>query len=98
MQSGWSAAGHSLLAHHRAPHALPILAVRICHPPVALEELVGDLEHRQHQAAVRAPGDVAASGLAPDELALLDLEALGRTLLVDQAALQPVGLLDLHVL
>src|SRR5262249_55789381 len=42
--------------------------------------------------------DVAAAGLAPDELALSDLEALDRALLVDQPAFEHVGLLDLDVL
>jgi len=41
---------------------------------------------------------VAAAGLAPDELAGTDTEALGRARLVDQRAFEDIGLLDLDVL
>ena len=51
-----------------------------------------------HGAALGAPGGVAAAGRAPDELAGADLEPGVRPLLVDEGAVEHVGLLDQHVL
>ena len=42
--------------------------------------------------------DMAAAGFAPDEFAGTDRQALRRALLVDQLALEHVGLLDPDVL
>src|SRR5712692_9407063 len=81
-----------------APEARPVRPAEIGDAAVALVELVGDLEHGEHQPALRRAGDVAAAGLAPDELARLDLEPRGRTFLVDELAFEHVGLLDLDVL
>src|ERR1700688_4273343 len=80
------------------PGLLPVLARGIDGAAVGLEELVGDLEDREHQPALRAPRDVAAALLAPDEFAGPGLDALRRALLVDQAAFKNVGLLDIDVL
>src|SRR3989442_15225140 len=60
-----------------APEAVPIRPAEIGDAAVALVELVGDLEHGEHQPALGRAGDVAAAGLAPDELARLDLEPRG---------------------
>src|SRR6202023_472877 len=62
------------------------------------QELVGDLEDREHQPALRTPCDVAAALLAPDEFAGLALDALCRAFLVDEATLKNVGLLDVDML
>src|SRR6202162_5641859 len=80
------------------PGLVPVLARGIDDAAVGLEELVGDLEDREHQSALRTPCDVAAALLAPDEFAGLALDALGRAFLVDQAALENVGLFDVDVL
>ena len=61
-----------------APGFVPVIAVGVADPAVGLEELVGHLEDREHQAALRAPGDMTAAGLAPDEFAGLAFDALGR--------------------
>jgi len=42
------------------PGFVPILARGIDNAAVGLEELVGDLEDREHQPALRTPCDVAA--------------------------------------
>jgi hypothetical protein len=59
---------------------------------------LGTLEDREHQPALRTPCDVAAALFAPDEFAGLAFDALCRAFLVDQAALENVGLLDIDVL
>src|SRR5216684_5143161 len=82
----------------RAPNLGPIVAGDISHAAVALEELVGDLEDREHEAALRAPSRVAAAGGTPDEIALGYCEAGVRTFAVHQLAFEHVGLLDLDVL
>src|SRR5262252_2452687 len=81
-----------------APGLVPILAIGIDDAAISLEELVRDLEDREHQAAFRTPGDVAAVRLAPDELTGLAYDALGRTFLVDQRAFKHIGLLDIDML
>src|SRR6266702_2135838 len=80
------------------PGLVPVLARGIDDAAVGLEELVGDLEDREHQPALRTPGNVAAALFAPDKFAGLALDALGRAFLVDQAALKNVGLFDVDVL
>src|ERR1700741_22654 len=75
-----------------APDAVPVLAGGVGDAAVGLEETVGHLEHGEHQPALGTPGDVAAAGLAPYELARADLEAGGRPFLVDQAAFEHIGL------
>src|SRR6266851_2230401 len=80
------------------PGLVPVLARGIDDAAVGLEELVGDLEDRKHQPALGTPRDVAAAWLAPDEFAGLGLDALCRAFLVDEVALQNVGLLDMDVL
>ena len=49
-----------------APGKVPVLAGRVGDAAVALEELVGHLEDREHQPALGTPGHVPAAGLAPD--------------------------------
>ena len=61
-----------LLLVHPSPHALPVLAIGIGDAAVALEELVWELEHREHHAALGRPGDVPAPRRAPHELAGAD--------------------------
>src|SRR4051812_15276305 len=51
------------------PRLVPVLPCGVDDAAVGFEEFVGDLEDRQHQAALRTPGDVAAALLAPDEFA-----------------------------
>src|SRR3977135_1049348 len=80
------------------PGLVPILARGIDDAAVGLEELVGDLEDREHQSALRTPRDVPAALVAPDEFAGLAFDALRRAFLVDEAALENVGLLDMDVL
>src|ERR1700750_3445576 len=80
-----------------APGLVPILTIGIDDAAVGLEELVRDLEDREHQAAFRTPGDMAAVRLAPDEFTGLAHDPLGRTFLVDQRALKHIGLLDIDV-
>ena len=80
------------------PGFVPILARGVDNAAVGLEELVGDLENREHQPAFGTPCDVAAALLAPDEFAGLGLDALCWAFLVDEAALKNVGLLDIDVL
>src|ERR1700694_5199538 len=80
------------------PGLVPVLARGIDDTAVGLEELVGDLEDREHQPALGTPCDVAAARLAPDEFAGPGLDALGRTFFVDQMALDNVGLLDIDML
>src|SRR5882757_101803 len=75
------------------PGLVPVLPRRVDDAAVGFEEFVGDLEDRQHQAALRTPGDMAAALLAPDEFAGLAFDALGRAFLVDQAAFEHIGLL-----
>src|SRR6266853_1895252 len=82
----------------RAPNLGPIAAGDISHAAVALEELVGYLEDREHEAALRAPSRVAAAGGTPDEVALGYCETGVRTFPVHQLAFEHVGLLDLDVL
>src|SRR5439155_483666 len=78
----------------RAPGLLSVLAEEIGLAPVGLIELVRDLEHGEHQAALRpGPGLVPAAGGAPDEFA-----GLAHAFAADQAALEHVGLLDPHML
>src|SRR5216683_7478547 len=80
------------------PSLVPVLTRGIDDAAVGLEELVGDLEDREHQPAFRTPCDVAAALLAPDEFAGLGLDALCRAFLVDETALKNVGLLEVDVL
>src|SRR5262249_1533604 len=87
-----------LLLVHPPPHALPVLAIGAGDAAVALEELVGELEHRKHHAALGRPGDVPAAGRAPDELAGTNREASVGPFLVNEPALDHIGLLDLDVL
>src|SRR6266568_6530534 len=79
------------------PGFVPVLARGIDDAAVGLEELVGDLEDREHQPALRTPCDVAAALFAPDEFAGLGLDSLRRAFLVDEAALKNVGLLDVDM-
>src|SRR6516164_4460364 len=87
-----------LLFERAAPDGFPVLPGDVGHAAVALVELIGNLEHRQHQPALGRPGDMTAADLAPREFAGLDLEAGSGTLLVHELALEHVGLLDLHML
>src|SRR5689334_18085595 len=80
------------------PGLIPVLAIGVDHAAVSLEELVRHLEDRKHQAALRTPGDMAAVRLAPYELAGLAFDTLRRPFLVDERALQHIGLLDIDVL
>src|SRR5262249_42259237 len=82
----------------RTPHLRPIAARDGGGAAVGLEELVGPLEDREHQPALRAPRRVAAAGGAPDKIALRDREARVRTGAVYQLAFEHIGLLDLDVL
>src|SRR5687768_4173435 len=77
---------------------VPILAGGVADATVGFEELVRDLEDREHQPALRTPGDMAAALLAPDEFAGLAFDALRRAFLVDKRAFEHVGLLDIDVL
>src|SRR3954453_21179392 len=81
-----------------APGLVPILAGGVNDAAVGLEELVGDLEDREHQAAFGTPCDVTAALFAPDEFAGLAFDALCRAFLVDQAAFEHVSLLDVDML
>jgi hypothetical protein len=81
-----------------APGLVPDFSGRVGDAAVGLVELVRHLEDREHQPALRAPRDVAAADLAPDELAGLGLDARGRTFLVNETAFEHVGLLDVDVL
>src|SRR5258705_6155139 len=54
-----------------SPGLVPVLARGIDDAAVGLEELVGDLEDREHQPALRTPCDVAAALFAPDEFTRL---------------------------
>src|SRR5580704_13681261 len=81
-----------------APSLVPVLTGGVDDAAVGLEEFVRDLEDRQHQPALRTPGDMAAVRLAPDELAGLAFDAFRRAFLVDQRALKHIGLLDVDVL
>src|SRR3954453_6421087 len=80
-----------------APGLVPILAGGVNDAAVGLEELVGDLEDREHQAAFGTPCDVTAALFAPNEFTGLAFDAFGRTFLVDEAALEHVSLLDVDV-
>src|SRR5437763_13449127 len=80
------------------PHALPVLAVGVGDTAVALEELVRKLKHRQHHSALGRVSAVPTPGGAPDELTGTDREASIRAFLVNEAALEYVGLLDLDML
>ena len=73
------------------PGLFPVLARGIDDAAVGFEELVGDLEDREHQPALGTPGNVAAALFAPDKFAGLALDALGRAFLVDKAALKDIG-------
>src|SRR6185503_1585665 len=86
------------LQSDRAPKLFPVMAVLIGDAAVLGEELVRDLEHRDHDAAFGRRRRVAAAGLAPYELAGTDGQALGRAFLVDQLAGDDVCLLDHDVL
>src|SRR3954454_19319965 len=81
-----------------APALVPVLARGVHDPSVGLEELVRHLKDRQHQPALRAPCDMTAPGLAPDEFTGLRLDALCRSFLVHEVALENIGLLDPDVL
>src|SRR5262245_20106635 len=87
-----------LALQRTSPDSFPVLPADVGDAAVALIELIGNLKHRQHQPALRRPGDMAAAALAPNEFAGLDLEPGGEALLVDELALEHVRLLDLHVL
>src|SRR5829696_7506824 len=80
------------------PGLIPVLAAGVDDAAVGFEEFVGHLENREHQSALRAPGDMAAAGLAPDVFAGLAFDARSRAFLVDQRALEHIGLLDVDVL
>src|SRR5439155_8330519 len=90
--AAWSDVDWSALSR-MSPGCVPIFARGIDDAAVGFEELVRHLENREHQSALRAPGDVAAALLAPDEFAGLAFDALRRAFLVDQRAFQHVGLL-----
>src|SRR5258707_13703896 len=87
-----------LLPARMPPGLVPVLARGVDDAAVGFEELVGDLEDREHQPALRTPCDMAAALFAPDEFAGLALDALGRAFLVDQAAVKNVGLFDVDLL
>src|SRR3984885_6601112 len=80
------------------PGLVPVFAVGVDDAAVGLEELVGDLEDREHQPALGTPGNVGPAGLAPDVFAGSGFDALRGAFLVDEAALENVGLLDVDVL
>src|SRR5579862_1093432 len=65
------------------PDRGPVGAGDVSDAAVALEELVGHLEHGEHQPALGAPGRMAAAGRTPDEIAFADLEAGVGPLAVD---------------
>src|SRR4051794_20439985 len=71
-----------------APGFVPVLPRCVDHSAVGFEELVGDLEDREHQPALRTPRGMAAALFAPDEFAGLAFDAFRRAFLVDQAALE----------
>src|ERR1700704_6024687 len=81
-----------------APGLVPVLPRGIDNAAVSLEELVGHLEDRKDQRAIGTPGNMAAAGLAPDELTGLAFHVLCRTFLVDETALDHIALLDIDVL
>src|SRR6187402_3760632 len=66
------------LQSDRAPQLFPVVTVLVGDATVLGEELVRDLEHRDHDAAFGRRRRVAAAGLAPHELAGADGQALGR--------------------
>src|SRR5664279_1311427 len=76
------------------PGRVPFLAAAVEHAAVLLEELVGDLEHGDEQAALWRPGRMPAAGRPPDEFAGADFNAGVGAFLVDQRAFQHVSLLD----
>src|ERR671914_827327 len=80
------------------PGLVPVVADGIDHAAVGLEELVRDLEHREEYTALGRPCGVAAALLTPDEFADAAFQSLRRAFLVDQTALEHVGLLDIDVL
>src|SRR4051795_984721 len=75
------------------PDLLPVATVLVGDAAVAVEELVRDLEHCDHDAALGRPGDMAAAWFAPHELAGADRQAFGRAFLVDQLSGDHIGLL-----
>src|SRR5258705_2705053 len=75
-----------------SPGLVPILARGIDDAAVGFEELVGDLEDCEHQAALGTPGDMAAAGLAPDEFAGLPFDSLFRAFLFDHPGPRHQGL------
>src|SRR4051812_31162461 len=76
-----------------APLLSPFVADQVDDLAVLLEELVGHLEDGDHQPALGRPGRVAAAGRAVDEFARADLQAVLRSLAVDETAFEHVGLL-----
>ena len=94
----WIVLALSKLFSRVSPGRVPILARGVDDAAIGLEELVRHLEDREHQPALRTPGDVAAALLAPDEFAGLAFDALRRAFLVDERTFQHIGLLDIDVL
>src|SRR6185503_15996011 len=79
-----------IVSSHAPPGFLPVFATEVGDAPIALEELVRNLEHGEEQAAFRpGPRLVAAPRRAPDEL-----PGLADSFPAMQFALQDVGLLD----
>src|SRR5260370_5109081 len=56
-----------------SPGLVPVLARGIDDAAIGLEELVGDLEDREHKPALRTPSDAAAPRLPPAQPAALPL-------------------------
>src|SRR4051794_916053 len=81
-----------------SPCLIPVLPRGIDDAAVGFEELVGHLEHREDQRALRAPRGMAAAGLAPDEFARRSRHARDWTFLVDETAFEHIALLDVDML
>src|SRR5262249_46451422 len=88
----------SLLSKRVSPQLIPIFPAEIGHTAIALVELVGNLKHCEHQPALGRPGDVTAAWFAPDKFTRIHFESRRQPFLVDQIALEDVGLLDPDVL
>src|SRR5215203_5531716 len=67
------------LGHDVAPLLAPVVADQVHHLAAVLEELVGHLEHGDHQSAFRRPRRMAAARGAVDEFAGPHFEALLRS-------------------
>src|ERR1700722_12022529 len=101
MAGFWRKFGRAItgsVLENMTPERVPFGPGNIGDPTVALVKFVRHLEHGEHQTALGRAGDMAAAGLAPNELARTHAQTFRWTILVDQPAFEDLGLLDLDVL